>query len=1070
MYNKEKKGFTLVELLAVIVILGILALITTPLVLNTIESTRLGAAKTGATNYVTILEDELVKQQVLHPEEEIGSGKYEVLKDGKYKVGEEVKTLQVKGELPSEGTICVDDNGNVDKYSVVIGSYVVSNITGEQEIEVGTKALNITCDISKETVKMSIKGNANLCEKEKVVVIEYPNIDRVEKQYSFDKETWYTYEGEISVRKNTTIYARVYDGESAGVTSSIIISKADNEQVSKTSPSVKLSNTKPTSVIEANIRQTDNCSLDTNTIEYGISDKEEGPYKYGKNNVFEGLKNNTIYYIKTRANDIAGNGVVESETSKITTGDFGAITLEPNIVEWSTSKKIKITGETSGSTLEYRVRKYNFDEKNYEVSNWESYKDEITLNSMATSEYPTTVYARFNDGVNTSREATLTVTKIDTTVPTEANFTYMKSTNSLTLKASGTDSETGIAKYQFSIDGGSNWTSVQDSNTYTFNNLKTGNYNVKVRVYNGTYETGGRLYKDSDIVSIDIEPVGTCSISVTNDGLWSTSKEVTVTKTGSGTLQYRIVSGTTEEVGWTNYSSAATVNWIADTTTPTNIYCRVTDGTNTLDGATKSITKVDITPPTSASFTTDTTTNSIKVVASATDNESGIAKYQFSSDGGTNWTSVQDSNTYTFSGIKTGSYNIKVRAYNGTYGTGGRLYIDSDTRAVATSSLGNCSVALPTPSSWSTSKTVSISKTGNGTIQYKIGNGTWNNYTGALTLTSNESVYCRLTDGINIKSGDNIQTITTIDRTKPAKPTVSLKLGSTSGSNYTSGSWTNQDVWHIVNSSDVGSGIAYYQYSYDGSSWGNDISTLGWGSSYSNGKNQLSYRINWEGQWNFYIRAVDNAGNVSDASNMFTVRIDKTAPGCSWSGESSSWTNSSRTISVTCANSSLSGCASTGSWSYTSGVHTTESLSYTVYDHAGNTSVCSKTASVYVDKVAPVIVDDDSHYYNSSCGQATSSWVDIYFWMTENGSGISYCQWRCSNSDTSWQTDTKWSWYTAADSTWVDYKCHNPGKTISVNFREGAWGTVRNDRCYYRCVDNAGNVSNETWATINITK
>ena len=54
MYNKEKKGFTLVELLAVIVILGILALITTPLVLNTIESTRLGAAKTGATNYVTI--------------------------------------------------------------------------------------------------------------------------------------------------------------------------------------------------------------------------------------------------------------------------------------------------------------------------------------------------------------------------------------------------------------------------------------------------------------------------------------------------------------------------------------------------------------------------------------------------------------------------------------------------------------------------------------------------------------------------------------------------------------------------------------------------------------------------------------------------------------------------------------------------------------------------------------------------------------------------------------------------------------------------------------------------------
>ena len=45
----NNKGFTLIELLAVIVILGILALITTPLVLNTIESTRLGAAKAGIT-------------------------------------------------------------------------------------------------------------------------------------------------------------------------------------------------------------------------------------------------------------------------------------------------------------------------------------------------------------------------------------------------------------------------------------------------------------------------------------------------------------------------------------------------------------------------------------------------------------------------------------------------------------------------------------------------------------------------------------------------------------------------------------------------------------------------------------------------------------------------------------------------------------------------------------------------------------------------------------------------------------------------------------------------------------
>ena len=41
----KKKGFTLVELLAVIVILAIIALISTPIILGVIEKTRIGAAE-----------------------------------------------------------------------------------------------------------------------------------------------------------------------------------------------------------------------------------------------------------------------------------------------------------------------------------------------------------------------------------------------------------------------------------------------------------------------------------------------------------------------------------------------------------------------------------------------------------------------------------------------------------------------------------------------------------------------------------------------------------------------------------------------------------------------------------------------------------------------------------------------------------------------------------------------------------------------------------------------------------------------------------------------------------------
>ena len=48
----NKKGFTLVELLAVIVILAIIALIATPLILNVIDNAKKGAAEASANGYM----------------------------------------------------------------------------------------------------------------------------------------------------------------------------------------------------------------------------------------------------------------------------------------------------------------------------------------------------------------------------------------------------------------------------------------------------------------------------------------------------------------------------------------------------------------------------------------------------------------------------------------------------------------------------------------------------------------------------------------------------------------------------------------------------------------------------------------------------------------------------------------------------------------------------------------------------------------------------------------------------------------------------------------------------------
>lgn len=57
---KKNKGFTLVELLAVIVILAVIALIATPVVLSMIESSRKGAAESSMLSYVDATEKTIV--------------------------------------------------------------------------------------------------------------------------------------------------------------------------------------------------------------------------------------------------------------------------------------------------------------------------------------------------------------------------------------------------------------------------------------------------------------------------------------------------------------------------------------------------------------------------------------------------------------------------------------------------------------------------------------------------------------------------------------------------------------------------------------------------------------------------------------------------------------------------------------------------------------------------------------------------------------------------------------------------------------------------------------------------
>ena len=114
---KEKnKGFTLVELLAVIVILALIALIATPIILNVINDAKKQAAKDSAYGYMDAVEKYIVSSEL----------EDESIPDGTYRVEDLNKKISVKGSTPDNGNIEIK-NSSVKSYDIGIDGYEVNN-------------------------------------------------------------------------------------------------------------------------------------------------------------------------------------------------------------------------------------------------------------------------------------------------------------------------------------------------------------------------------------------------------------------------------------------------------------------------------------------------------------------------------------------------------------------------------------------------------------------------------------------------------------------------------------------------------------------------------------------------------------------------------------------------------------------------------------------------------------------------------------------------------------------------------------------------------------------------------
>ena len=111
----KKKGFTLVELLAVIVILAIIALIATPIILNVINDAKKEAAKDSAYGYIEAIENAIIMNDFEEDDNFLSPNA-----SGCYGLKELDNKVNIKGTKPK-----IDDNAQV-----CLKDGTVTNLTG----------------------------------------------------------------------------------------------------------------------------------------------------------------------------------------------------------------------------------------------------------------------------------------------------------------------------------------------------------------------------------------------------------------------------------------------------------------------------------------------------------------------------------------------------------------------------------------------------------------------------------------------------------------------------------------------------------------------------------------------------------------------------------------------------------------------------------------------------------------------------------------------------------------------------------------------------------------------------
>ena len=592
-----------------------------------------------------------------------------------------------------------------------------------------------------------------------------------------------------------------------------------------------------------------------------------------------------------------------------------------------------------------------------------------TADNTLTKEGKYTAVVTTTDNVSNSSTKNYNI-NIDKTAPTTVAPTASQTTNSITVTNKQTDALSGVSSTQYAIYNGSSWSSWQSSNV--FSGLTTNKtYKVKTK----TTDKAGNSSESAELsVTTSNLTAGSLTLKHTNasgtaytTNTWTKDSVYATLNNGSaGTTTYTSISGSAQTVAVT--SSATTIT----TSGTTKLVVTTTDGTNTAKSG-EYIIKVDKNAPTNTAPTTSVTTNSVTVTCKQTDSLSGInaSTTQYAIYKGSSWSAWQTSNKFTGLTHNT-SYKVKTKISDNVGNSGESAETTVSTSKLAAGSLTlkhtNASGAAYTLGSWSTTDIyVTLTRASTGTTTYESISGSAQTVatgtTAATTITTAGTTTLRVktTDGTNTVYSSNY--VIKIDKTKPTAGTMTMKLGSSSGSTYTSGTWTNQSVYIALNNgSDEtgGSGHSSTTYSISGAA--------------TQSNQTAAQTLTAAGKYTITITTKDIAGNSSTRTQY--VYIDKTKPTAgtltmkldSSTGSSylnNTWTNHSVYISLNNGSDETNGSGHSSTTYSISGSATqsnqtaaqtllatgTYNITVTTKDKAGNTS--TNNYVIKIDKKAP---------------------------------------------------------------------------------------------------------------------